>query len=129
MALVTAKVALRATSGLDVDISDFLQEFKDGLVDEVVDRTLDEEALARVVSGEEDAGDDLQRDAKASYEALKKFMDKEERDRGRNAKDFDGYIDFRKKMERVSDGKGVMVWVRAENVQKWHLLSTAAPSR
>lgn len=130
VAVVTAKVALKAAAGLDVDISDFLQAVKDGLVEEVADRTFDEDALLRVVAGEEDAGDELQRETRASYEALKKFMDKEENKRRKNAKDGDGYIDFREKMRRVRDAKGGMVWVRTENVRKWQdSLLTAAPSR
>lgn len=119
VALVTAKVTLRATSGLDVDLSDFLKDVKDGLVDELVDRCLDEETLLRVVSGEEDVGTDMQKDTRASYEALKKFMDKEQGNRLKNARDGDGYVDFREKMKRVADGIGGEVWVRNENVQQW----------
>ncbi|CAN0153198.1 unnamed protein product, partial [Ectocarpus sp. 12 AP-2014] len=106
VAAVTAKVALKATSALDVDISDFLKTMKDGLVDELADRTLDEDALLRVVKGEEDIGADMQRVTQASYEALKKFMEKAERSRRKNAKDGDGYIDFRDRMTRVRDGRG-----------------------
>lgn len=128
--MVTAKVALKATAGLDVDVSEFLQAVKEGAVEEVEDRILDEEALSRVVSGEEDAGADMQRDMGASYEALKKFMEKEKLSRLKNAKEGDGYIDFREKMQLESDGKGGRVWVRTENVQKWlDSLSTAAPLR
>ncbi|CAM9739665.1 unnamed protein product [Ectocarpus sp. 4 AP-2014] len=130
VAAVTAKVALKATSALDVDLSDFLKTMKDGLVDELADRTLDEDALLRVVKGEEDIGDDMQRVTQASYEALKKFMEKEERSRRKNAKDGDGYIDFRDRMTPVSDGKGGAVWVRNENEQKWlESISSTAPSR
>lgn len=130
VAVVTAKVALKATAGLDVDISEFLQAVKEGAVGEVADRTLDEEALSRVVSGEEDAGADIQRDVRASYEALKRFMDKEKHDRRKSAKEGDGYIDFTEKMQRVSDGRGGRVWVRTENVRRWrNSLSTAAPLR
>ncbi|CAN0189484.1 unnamed protein product [Scytosiphon promiscuus] len=110
VAVVTAKVALKATAGLDVDISDFLQAVKEGAVEEVEDRTLDEEALFRVVSGEEDAGVDMQRDMRDSYEALKKFMDKEKLNRRKNVKEGDGYIDFREKMQLERDGKGGRVW-------------------
>ncbi|CAN0308780.1 unnamed protein product [Ectocarpus sp. 12 AP-2014] len=119
VALVMAKVALKATSGLDVDLSDFLEDVKDGLVGELVDRTLDEDALLRVISGEEDVGADMQQDTRASYETLKKFMDKEQVDRLKNARDGDGYVDFREKMKRVADGMGGEVWVRNENVQQW----------
>ncbi|CAM9740863.1 unnamed protein product, partial [Ectocarpus fasciculatus] len=130
VAVVTAKVALNATTGLNVDMSDFLKDVKDGLVEELVDRTLDEKALRRAVVGDDDIGADLQRDTRASYEALKKFMDKEKNDRVKNARDGDGYIDFRDKMKRVTDGRGGMVWVRNENVEKWlDSRSTAAPIR
>ncbi|CAM9592450.1 unnamed protein product [Ectocarpus sp. 6 AP-2014] len=130
VAVVTAKVALKATSGIEVDVSDFLQAVNEGLVEEVVDRTLDEEALLRVVSGEEEADNDMQRDTRASFEALKKFMEKEKTNRRKTAKDGDGYVDFEDKMKRVEDGKGGMVWVRTENVGQWRqtLRSTAAPS-
>ncbi|CAN0045295.1 unnamed protein product, partial [Ectocarpus sp. 4 AP-2014] len=128
--VVTAKVVVNATTGLNVDVSDFLKDVKDGLVEELVDRTLDEEALLRAVSSDDDIGADLQRDTRASYEALKKFMDKEQVDRVKNARDGDGYIDFRDEMKRVTDGTGGMVWVRNENVQKWlNSHSIAAPTR
>lgn len=124
VAVVAARVALRATLGVDVEVSPFLQAVRDEVVEEIVDRTLDEEALFRVISGEGGAGVDMQR-VTDSYEDLKKFMVKEE-----NARRGDGYVDFRQHMKRVNDGKGGMVWVRTENVQKWQeLLSTTAPSR
>lgn len=59
-----------ASNGGDVGISDFLQAVKDEVVEEIVDHTLNE-TLLRVVNGEEVAGVDLQRDTRASYEALK----------------------------------------------------------
>ncbi|CAM9860687.1 unnamed protein product [Ectocarpus sp. 12 AP-2014] len=131
VAVVTAKVALKATTGLNVDISDFLKDVKDGLVEELlVDRTLDEEALLGAILGDDTIDADLQRDTRASYEALKKFMDKEQIERVKNARDGDCYIDFRDEMKRVPDGRGGMVWVRNENVQKWlDSRSIAAPTR
>ena len=100
VAVVAARVALRATLGVDVEVSPFLQAVRDELVEEIVDRTLDEEALFRVISGEGGAGVDMQRVAD-SYEDLKKFMVKEE-----NARRGDGYVDFREHMKRVNDGRG-----------------------
>lgn len=126
--MVTAKVAIKATSGLDVDLSDFLKDVNDGLVDELVDRTFDEDKLHRVVSDEEDVGADMQKQTRASYEALTEFMGKLER--RKDARDGDGYADFREYMQRLSDGRGGGVWVRNENVQKWlDSHSSAAPSR
>ncbi|CAM9446096.1 unnamed protein product [Ectocarpus sp. 4 AP-2014] len=128
VAMVTAKVAIKATSGLDVDLSDFLKDVNDGLVDELVDRTLDEDELRRVVSGEQGVGTDLQKQTRASYEALTEFVGKLER--RKDARDGDGYVDFRENMQRLSDGMGGEVWVRNENVQKWlDSHSSAAPSR
>ncbi|CAM9930362.1 unnamed protein product [Ectocarpus sp. 6 AP-2014] len=130
VAVVTAKVALNAVTGLNVDVSDFLKDVKDGLVEELVDRTLDEDALLRAVSGDDTVGADLQRDTRASYEALKVFMENEERRRRKNARDGDGYIDFREEMTRLPDGRGGEVWVRNENVRKWLASnSSPAPSR
>lgn len=119
VAVVTAKMALNAVTGLNVDVSDFLKDVKDGLVDEIVDRTLDEDALLRAVSGDDAIGTDLQRDTRASYEVLKVFMENEERRRQKNARDGDDYIDFREEMKRLPDGRGGEVWIRNENVQKW----------
>eukprot|EP00903_Cladosiphon_okamuranus_P012364 g11589.t3 len=128
--LVTAKVALRAVAGVDAPgLSDFLQEFKAGSVEEVVDRSLDEDALLRVLSGDEVAGVDVQRETRASYVAITEFMKKEEADRRTKARDGDGYIDFRDSMEQVHDEQGGLVWVRTENVQKWKdSRPAAAPS-
>eukprot|EP00903_Cladosiphon_okamuranus_P006504 g6358.t1 len=140
VAVVTAKVALRATVGLDVDMSGFLdavnggkfngldvgtseflnaliKEGKEGIGDYIAERILDEEALSRVVSGKEVASADLQTDTTESYEVLKMFMEKEVK-RRKNAKDV-RYIDFKDEMEPWTDGKGGMVWVRKKNVPKW----------
>ncbi|CAN0148410.1 unnamed protein product [Ectocarpus sp. 6 AP-2014] len=128
--LVTAKVALNAVTGLNVDVSGFLKDVQDGLMGEIVDRTLDEDALLRAVSGDGAIDIDLQRDTRASYEALKVFMENEERRRRKNARDGDGYIDFRDKMKLLPDGRGGEVWIRNENVQKWlDSNSSPAPSR
>ncbi|CAM9785732.1 unnamed protein product [Ectocarpus sp. 13 AM-2016] len=129
VAVVIAKVALKTTTGLDMDMSDFLKDVKDGLVEELVDRTVNEDALLRVISGEEDVGADMQHDTRASFEAVKKFMEKEELNRRRTVRGDDGYIDFRDEMTRVTDGKGGMEWVRNKNIQKWlDLHSITAPT-
>lgn len=101
MTAVAATVALRAVAGVEVSIlSDFLQEVKGGLVEELVDRAFDKEALLRVESGHEGAGADMQRATRASYSAIAEFMTKEAR-RREKARDGDGYIDFRDSMKQV----------------------------
>ncbi|CAN0069798.1 unnamed protein product [Pylaiella littoralis] len=117
--LVIAKVALKAVSGLDLEVSDFLNAVKGGIGQAVADRALDEEALRRVMLGEEVAGTDIQGVSRASYEALQAFMAKEEERRRKHARPGDGYVDFGKEMKRVADGKGGMVWISNRNVQRW----------
>ncbi|CAN0218727.1 unnamed protein product, partial [Scytosiphon promiscuus] len=119
VALVTAKVALQATTGVNVEVSGYLKDVSDGLVEELVDHVLDEDVLERVVSGEEDVSADMEQTTRVSYELLKKFMEKEEGQRRKNARVGDGYVDFRDKMKQVSDGKDGMVWIRNENVGRW----------
>ncbi|CAN0102649.1 unnamed protein product, partial [Scytosiphon promiscuus] len=119
VALVTAKVALQATTALNVDLSGYLKDVSDGLFEELVDHVLDEHVLEGVVSGEAEVSADMEQTTRVSYELLKKFMEKEEGQRRKNARFGDGYVDFRDKMEQVSDGKGGMVWIRNENVGKW----------
>ncbi|CAM9188602.1 unnamed protein product [Pylaiella littoralis] len=116
---VVAKVALKAVAGLDLEISDFLNAVKGGIGEEVADCVLDEEALRRVVLGDEVPSTDLQGASKASYEALQKLMAKEEKKRKDNARPGDGHVDFRKEMKRVGDGEGGMVWISNGNVQRW----------
>ncbi|CAN0090156.1 unnamed protein product [Ectocarpus sp. 12 AP-2014] len=71
----------------------------------------------------------MQQDARASYEAVKKFMEKEELSRRKTVRRGDGCIDFRDEMTRVADGRGRMEWVRRKNVQKWlDSHSIAAPT-
>lgn len=130
VAVMTAKVALKAGAGLELEVSDFLKAVTDGFVKELVGCALDEEMLSRFVSGEDVAGmQGMQRDVRTSYAILKNFMNKEELKRRGNSGDGDGFIDFRESMQRVGDGKGGLVWVRKENVLKWRdSLLTAAPS-
>ncbi|CAB1112561.1 unnamed protein product [Ectocarpus sp. CCAP 1310/34] len=110
----------RETRGWVKKISPLLQ---------LVDRTL-EETLLRVVSGGEDADADMRKDLRDSYGALKKLMNKEQVGRLKNARDGDGYVDFRDQMKRVPDGRGGTVWVRNENVQRWlDSHSNSSPSR
>lgn len=121
-----AKVALKAVSGLDLEVSDFLNAFKEDMGEAVADR-LDEEDLHRVVLGQDVAGTEMQGTSKASYAALKKFMEKEEKERKKHAKPGDDYVDFKNEMKRVADGKGGVVWVSNGNAQRWldsHQLST-----
>ncbi|CAM9320287.1 unnamed protein product [Scytosiphon promiscuus] len=127
VAVVTAKVALKATTGLDMPASGFLNAVAAGLYDGLVDRTLDEDALLRVILGEEGPSAEMERDGRASYDALKKFIEKMESKRRKNAGEDDGYVDFRDRMQRVGDGREGMVWVRNENVRRW-LDSLAKPA-
>eukprot|EP00752_Nemacystus_decipiens_P016938 g15166.t1 len=115
---VIAKVALKTVSGLDLPVSDFLNAVKEEFGVEVADRALDEDALRRVVLGEEDASSRMRGTSKASYAALVEFMEKS------------GYDDFKKGMRLIPDGKGQgeMVWVSKGNAKRWEELHSMAPS-
>lgn len=116
---VIAKVALKVVPGLDLEVSDFLNALTEGMCKVVAVSVLDEEALRRVVLGEEIASTDMQEASTASYEALKAFTQKEERRREEHARSGDGYVDFTNEMKRVADGKRGMVWVSNANVKRW----------
>lgn len=124
--MVTAKVALHTTTGLTLEVSAFLDDVKNLVFEEIVESVVDEEALRDVLSGKKVADEEMMKAVKASFEAIKEFMDKEELHRSKTARDGDGYIDFRDRMQLVADG----TWVRNENVQKWKdSHSGGAPSR
>lgn len=122
-----AKVALKAVSGLDMDVSPFLNAVKGGIGEAVADRVWDEEVLRQVVLGKEVASTSMQVASKESYEALKTFMDEEER-RNKDARPGGAYVDFRNEMKPVADEKGGMVWVSNGNAQSWKDLHPIAPS-
>eukprot|EP00903_Cladosiphon_okamuranus_P010532 g9962.t1 len=102
---VTAKVALRAVAGVDVSgfSEGFLQEFKTGLAEELIDGTLDEDELLRVLSGDEEVGADMQQRTRTSYEAIKQFMTAEEAERHGLSEEQQRVIDL------VLEGKSVFV--------------------
>lgn len=128
---MTAKVALKGLAGVEVPgLSGFIQDVGMGFAEElhVVDRTLDEDVLLRVLSGDEDVQNDMQRKTRASYEAITEFMKTEELKRRKNPRKNGGYIDFRNTMQQVVGEEGRLTWVRTENVPKWKdLLPAAAP--
>ncbi|CAN0432456.1 unnamed protein product [Ectocarpus sp. 12 AP-2014] len=118
LTVVIAKVALRAVSGLDLEVSDFLNAFKDEIGGEIADR-LDEDTLDNVVRGQGIAAEGMQIVSKASYEALKMFMEKGQ------------HVDFKNHMELVEKGKDGIegkVWVSKKNKQRWLNSQSMAPS-
>lgn len=132
---VIAKLAFKAASGLDLNVSEYLNAFKAGIGEELADGALAEENVQRLVQGAETGGDtniegDTQRLTRDSYAALWEFMRKEELDRKKNAKDGDGYVDFRDEMTHEPDGNGGKVWVSNPNVPAWRdSLKNPAPSK
>ncbi len=110
-----AKVALKTVSGLEMPVSEYLKALMEG-VGEAASLALDEEALRRVIQGEEDASPDMQGTSKASYAALVKFMEQS------------GHDDFKNEMRLVPDGnrQGGMVWISNGNVNRWENLHSMA---
>lgn len=105
-----AKVAFKTAVGLELPISDFLNELKLGLGAELADYVLDEEALSSVLVEGMD-GEGVRHLVDRSYEDLKDFMEKHDR--------AGEYVDFRAEMQLVDDGKGGQVWVSNANVDQW----------
>lgn len=126
MAAIVAKVALKAASGLDLQVSEYLNAVQTAIGEELASCSLDNEALHRVMLGDDDAGAEVQGVSRDSYAALKRFLDKEQR---RRKKPKEGYVDFRHSMSQESDGRGGMVWVSKRNVDKWRASHVVAPSK
>lgn len=116
---MTARVAVRAAAGVDLPVPDFVSDMQAGFLDEFSDSLMDDGAVDKALTGTGTEDEGLKDVTGPSYGALKTFMDKEKRARETKAKAGDGYVDFRDRMQRVSDGKGGMVWIRNENVGKW----------
>lgn len=107
-----AKVAIRAASGLDILVSDFLDGAKSYLGDELADRIPDEDAIDKVLDGssvrEQDKAKKL---VGKAYEELKQFI------KGHECREKEDYVHFETLMQRVdSDGN---VWVSNQNVEAW----------
>ena len=111
---VLAKVAIRAASGLDLPVSDFLNGAKSYLGEEMADRVLNDSVIERALDGtsrpEEGQVKTLVGEA---YEKLKKFME-EQKSKGTGQ-----YVHFDKLMQPVDDGEGGKVWVSNDNVELW----------
>lgn len=108
----TAKVARRSTS-----VGALKDHWKDSThhVDDP-QQLLDDDALHDVLMGNKD-GSGVRILLDLSYDELQPFMEDHEHRNDRN------YVDFRKAMKLVEDGKGGMVWVRKENVEKWRVFN------
>lgn len=116
---MTVRVAVRPAAGVDLPVPDFVNDVQAGFLDEFADSLMDDGAVDNAITGTGTEDQGLKYVTASSYGALKTFIDKEKRARERKEKAGDGYVDFRELMERVSDGKGGMVWIRNENVDKW----------
>ena len=109
-----AKVAIKATSGLDLPVSDFLNGAKSYLGEEVTDGVLDDSVIERVhdgTSGPEEG--QVKTLVGEAYEKLKKFMEEQK------SKGTGHYVHFDKLMQPVDDGEGGKVWVSNANLKLW----------
>lgn len=113
------KVAAKVGAGLDLTgMSEYLSLLKAGIGEELANHALDEEALGRVVAGEDigdgDAAERAQTLSRTAYESLEEFMKKQE-----SRKTARGFVDFEEEMKEVDNGNHGTVWVSNGNVQKW----------
>lgn len=109
------KVAIKAASGLDVPMSEFLNGAKSYIGEEVADSVLDDGTIERVLDGSdvpEEEGE-VKRLVGKAYEELKTFME------GHDFKDTRNYIHFTNVMQLVDNGDGGKIWVSIANAKLW----------
>ena len=108
-----AKVAIKAASGLDVPVSEFLNGAKSYLGEELADRVLDDGVVEQALNGSAVPGDGkVKALVGEAYEELKKFMTEQKNST-------EGYVHFDELMQLVDDGEGSKVWVSKVNVEPW----------
>lgn len=112
---VLAKVAIRAASGFDLPLSDFLNGAKSYLGEELADRVLDDDTIEQALDRSTVPG--RRGEVKAlvgeAYEELHKFM------KEHKCENTERCVHFEVLMQLVDDGDGGMVWVSNKNVQHW----------
>lgn len=117
--MVILKVVVKVGVGMDLNgFSEYLNALKAEFGGQAADYALDEEALRRVMTGEDLRGGDHEkvRDfSNSGYEALKNFIGKQEKKCANTA----GYVDFRSEMKPVNDGEDGTVWVSNGKIGEW----------
>lgn len=108
-------VSIKAASGLDLPVSDFINGAKSHIGEELANRVLDDGVIERALGGsavpvEEGEVKTLVGEA---YRELKQFMERHE------FKDTRRYVHFDKVMQLVDGRDDGKVWVSNENVQRW----------
>ena len=109
-----AKVAIKAASGVDLPVSDFLNGAKSYLGEEVADRVLDDSVIERALDGTSGPEEgQVKAVVGGAYEKLKTFIEKHRR------RSTGHYVHFDKLMQPVDDGECGKVWVSNANVKLW----------
>lgn len=110
---VLVKVAIKAASGLELPVSDFLNGAKSYLGEELADSVLDDDAVERALNGTAVEEGKVKNLVGKAYEEFNNFMEMH------RCEDTARCIHFDKEMQRVDDGDGGKVWVSNGNAQKW----------
>lgn len=113
MTAVLAKVAIKATSGLDLPVSEFLNGTKSYLGEELADRMLDDDVVERALSGKWGRRGRGGKIIDKAYEELKIFIEEHE------SKSSERYVHFDRVMELADDRDGEKIWVSKKNAQQW----------
>lgn len=108
------KVAIRAASGVDLDVSEFLNNAQSYLGEELANRVPDDDAIEKILDGRAVPVVEarLQPLVGKAYEELKLFME------DHKYQDMTRYVHFDKVMELV-DGDNGQVWVSKVNAHLW----------
>lgn len=106
-------MAIKATSGLDLPVSDFLNGSKLYLGEELADQMPDDDAVERALTGKSIRRGRGGKAIGKAYEELKQFIEEHESTYSEH------YVHFVRVMQLVDDGDGGKIWVSNKNAQQW----------
>lgn len=106
-------MAVKAASGCDLPVPDFINGAKSYLAEELADGTLDDHKVEEALKGTAVEGEVLKLVGEA-YENLKTFMDDAQKHTRKKT-----YVHFNELMQQVDDGAGGKIWVSNENLKEW----------
>lgn len=119
------KVAIKAASGVDLPLSDFLNGTKSYLGEELADRVLDNDIIEQALDETPipGRGEEAKTIVGEAYEELYKFI------KEYTCENPERCVHFEKYMQLVDDRDGGKVWVSKKNVHLWENALLPPPFR
>lgn len=105
---------IKAKSGMELPVPDFLNGAKSYLGEKVADRLLNDDVVNKALNGSTiTAEGEAKTLVGKGYEELKQLIERHKRNAtGR-------YVHFDQVMQLVDDGDGGKIWVSKENLRRW----------